>query len=179
MLVADNMSLREIERDDLPLIVRWRNQPQIWRNFFSRRFLSLAAQEQWFTRYLADESQRHFAVIPKGQQLPVGLVTLNDIDQINQKAEIGVFIGELNWQGKGIAHDAVKAVMDYAFTELNLRRLQLRVLSTNTRAIRLYHKLGFLEEGRLREAQFTKGGFIDVLVMGCLKNEWYQNSNQS
>lgn len=58
------------------------------------------------------------------------------------------------------------------FGDLNLRRIFLRVLADNTAAIRLYQSLGFIEEGRLREAVFVDGRYQDLLMMGLLQSEY-------
>ena len=64
--------------------------------------------------------------------------------------------------------------LTYGFDELHLHRIQLEVLATNDRAIRVYERLGFLHEGRKRHAQFKAGRYVDVLVMAVLEDEWLQ-----
>jgi RimJ/RimL family protein N-acetyltransferase len=60
----------------------------------------------------------------------------------------------------------------YAFRELNLYRISLTVFSYNTRAIRLYEKLGFVHEGVSRSALYRDGQRHDMLLMGLLRPEW-------
>jgi len=63
-------------------------------------------------------------------------------------------------------------MLEYGFRELNLNRVDLSVLATNERAIGLYESLGFRHEGRLREAQFRSGQYVDVLLMAILAKEY-------
>ena len=78
-------------------------------------------------------------------------------------------IGEKSAWGKGLGTEVTRYVLDYAFDALNLNRVHLTVLATNPRAIAVYEKLGFEREGVMRQAQFKRGAYIDVVVMGKLR----------
>lgn len=80
-------------------------------------------------------------------------------------------LGSKSHWGKGIGRAVTKCVIEWAFSELNLNRMSLSVLSNNTRAVNLYKSLGFKEEGRLREAQFKNGRYVDVILMSILASE--------
>jgi RimJ/RimL family protein N-acetyltransferase len=64
-------------------------------------------------------------------------------------------------------------LVDFAFDDLNLQRVGLRVWGANTRAQRLYEKLGFVVEGRLRRAGYVNGRADDLVVMGLLREDWH------
>jgi RimJ/RimL family protein N-acetyltransferase len=70
-------------------------------------------------------------------------------------------------------------ILQYAFTELNLRRVTLDVFEYNPRAIRSYEKAGFRHEGRLRGAILREGKRWDMLFMGILREDWRQYHDQS
>lgn len=78
--------------------------------------------------------------------------------------------------GQGIGRDAFELLLNYAFNELNLYRLSLRVFSFNRRAITLYKKLGFKEEGVMREAFYRSGQWHDIHFMGILKREYMSDT---
>ncbi len=80
-------------------------------------------------------------------------------------------IGDKASWGVGLGTQLSKYVVDYAFTSLNLNRVHLTVLATNPRAIAVYEKLGFQREGVMRQAQFKRGAYIDVVVMGKLRED--------
>lgn len=63
-------------------------------------------------------------------------------------------------------------LLRYAFHELNLHRLSLDVIASNQPAISLYRKLGFQEEGRLRERVLRDGQAVDLIYMGLLCRDW-------
>ena len=89
-------------------------------------------------------------------------------------AFVGIGIGEHDFQGKGYGSDAMRIILRYAFTELNLKRVTLNVFEYNPRAIRAYEKVGFKHEGRLRCALNRDGKRYDMLYMGILCDEWME-----
>lgn len=102
----------------------------------------------------------------------VGLVDLELEHWPHRDAYIGLGIGERADWGKGYGSDAMRLILRYAFDELNLYRVTLSVFEYNARAIHLYRKLGFKEEGRQRERLRRDGRRWDMLVMGLLRTEW-------
>ena len=81
-------------------------------------------------------------------------------------------IGNEDNRGKGIGTFAVTSIVNHAFFNLNLRRLQLEVLEYNQVAQKLYTKIGFVEEGRKRKAVFKDGQYVDELIMGLLRDDY-------
>ena len=76
-----------------------------------------------------------------------------------------------DWQGRGYASEAARLLADYAFDELNARRLEAHVLAGNPASVRVLEKLGFTEEGRKRDAYYRDGEYRDALVFGLLEGE--------
>src|SRR5579859_3247255 len=90
----------------------------------------------------------------------------------NQSTWVYIGIGEPNYRGKGYGSDAMQLLVNYAFRELGLYRVGLGVFGYNTRAIRVYEKLGFVYEGAQREALYREGQRYDTLSMSMLRPEW-------
>ncbi|AUJ24140.1 Spermidine N(1)-acetyltransferase [Virgibacillus dokdonensis] len=95
-----------------------------------------------------------------------------NIDQKNRNAECIIDIGEKDYWGRGVGKEALKLLLDYAFLELNFHRVSLRVFSFNERAIQLYRKLGFKQEGVSRQALFQNGNWHDMIHMAILQQEY-------
>lgn len=89
-------------------------------------------------------------------------------------AFVGIGIYDRDDWGKGYGTDAMKLVLRFAFSELNLRRVSLNVFEYNPRAIRSYEKVGFRHEGRIRGALLKDGKGWDMLFMGILFEEWQE-----
>ena len=98
-----------------------------------------------------------------------------EINHIHRRAEIQLIISP-KFQGKGFATKAVELGMDYAFKILNLHKLSLVVDCENQRAINVYRKLGFKEEGLLREEYFADGIYRDAYCMAVFQNEYVPKS---
>ncbi len=99
-------------------------------------------------------------------------MSLRNLDFKNRNAELAILIGEPENRGQGLGGEALSALLDYAFGELGLYRVYLRVLAYNEPAIRLYRRLGFRGEGRLRAQVWQEGAWHDVLLFGLLRDEW-------
>ena len=94
-----------------------------------------------------------------------------DLDVKNRHAALGISIVEPEFWGKGYGADALEVLIEFLFNEMNLRKVHLTVFSFNERAIRCYRKLGFVEEGRLREHVFREGRYEDVILMGLFRSD--------
>lgn len=139
-----NVTLRDFEEADVPQKVEWINNSE--NNQFLHYDLPLEIDKtvQWFRN--KDNTKRLDCII-EYESVPVGLIGLLQIDRINMKAEYYITIGETGYKQKGIATKATKAILEYAFTKLKLHKVYLTVDARNERAIRLYEKVGFKQEG--------------------------------
>lgn len=101
----------------------------------------------------------------------VGSARLDRVDFTDRRASFAIGLLQTEHLGKGIGTEASKAVLGFAFSDLGLHRVSLRVLAINERAIRSYQKCGFQIEGRERETAFIDGKWHDDLIMGLLEDE--------
>lgn len=169
MIITERLILREIEKEDLRYIANLRSNWDNLRNMYSYLPLSLSKQEKWYEDYINSEKAQVFILIEAETGQRVGTVSLGNIDYKNQKAELGILIGEEKFRGKGFATEAVNALIDFAFNEMNLHKIYLRVFETNSAAINLYTKLGFTNDGVLKHDYFTGGKFIDAIIMSKIR----------
>src|SRR5882672_1841917 len=100
----------------------------------------------------------------------VGTIGLSRIDPTHRRAEYGVLIGEPGARGKGLASEASRLLLDYAFRTLGLVRVYLHVFADNAAAVRLYERVGFLREGLLRRHVYKGGRFRDVVAMAAVRD---------
>jgi UDP-4-amino-4,6-dideoxy-N-acetyl-beta-L-altrosamine N-acetyltransferase len=170
MICGKQVTLRAVEDRDVELLRGWRNHPDLMKYHFSTLPLSQNSQKQWYQNY-SDQSNTLVYMIDNSDKHTVGYVLLKNLDHKNRNAEIGLYL-DPNKQGKGYGKDAFCALIDYCFYELNLHRVCLEVFAFNQRAVQMYEKLGFHEEGRLRDAFFTQNQYHDIVVMSLLENEW-------
>ena len=171
MIQGQKTKLRAIEREDLPTFVRWFNDPEVRQYLAMYMPMSMAEEEQWFEHQLEDRDGKVFAIETE-DSVHIGNIGLHSIDWKNRRAYLGIVIGEKEYWGRGYGSDAIRALLGFAFGEVNLHRVYLTVYGYNERAIRCYEKCGFRHEGRLREARFSDGRYHDELMMGILREEF-------
>ena len=94
-----------------------------------------------------------------------------EFDPLARSAEIGLSFGPEH-RGKGYGRDTLRVLLDFAFTKRNLRRVWLETTATNEAALRAYAAAGFVEEGRLREAAYVEGAYVDSVRMAVLRADW-------
>jgi RimJ/RimL family protein N-acetyltransferase len=101
----------------------------------------------------------------------IGMCGLQTIEHYHQRATVGIRIGK-PYRGRGHGQDAVRTLVEYGFSQLNLEKISLQVLADDERAVGAYRKAGFIEEGRLRDHTWYDGARRDELVMGVRREDW-------
>jgi len=139
--------LRLIERTDLPMTLRWRNQDHIRKGFFHSEIISPEQHQVWFEGYLERDNDYVFIIEETYKfQRPVGQISLYNIDWNKKRTELGRFmIGDAEASGKGLAKKACQLLIEFAFDQWNLGEIYLRVLKQNA-VIAFYRKLNFQRE---------------------------------
>ncbi|MEQ8766068.1 MAG: GNAT family protein [Planctomycetota bacterium] len=105
------------------------------------------------------------------EQKLAGCVILNQIDWGHLSADIGYWLGR-EYQGQGLVALRVEAAVKQCFEDLALHRLEIRVAQENIRSRRVPERLGFREEGLLRQANRLHGTYVDLVVFSMLAHEW-------
>jgi RimJ/RimL family protein N-acetyltransferase len=166
--------LREIERTDLIFINKWRNDSSLISSLGSPfRFIGSDVDVKWYEQYLSSRSNNiRLAICKTDTHVPIGAVYLLGIDWVNRAAEFSIWLGDHLAQGQGVGDKSTRLMLDHAILDLNIRRVSLTLLASNEIAYRLYKKVGFIEEGRLRQAVFKNGHYIDLIQMAILDEEY-------
>lgn len=166
--------LRELERKDLPAINKWRNDPELIALLGAPfRYINLDVGIKWYESYMGNRGNTvRCAIIEDDSDYILELVSLVSINYMNQSAEFHIMIGDTQNQGRGLGTFAVNSMLNHAFNNMNLQRVELSVLEDNTRAKRLYEKCGFVYEGKKRKAKYKNGQFVDMLMYSILKSEF-------
>ena len=171
MLAGDKVRLREPRREDTAILNEFWNDIDV-ATLGSRGAPTPISLEQ--TQKLLDEIDArddHARFIIEVDGVVVGDCSLHHIHKHNRNCEIGIAIGKPFWN-KGYGQDALRTLVAYAFTHHNMHRVGLEVLADDDRAVTCYRKVGFVEEGRIRQRDWVNGEYHDVLVMGILDEEW-------
>lgn len=181
MIYGERIRFRAVEKSDLPTFVRWLNDPEVKQGIMIYHPFSQAEEDNWFERMIArpaDERVIGIEVrIPSAEGdeeswILIGTLGFTDINWRVHASEFGIMIGEKSYWNQGYGTEAVRLLVRYGFDTLNLNRISLRVFENNRRAIRVYEKAGFVHEGRMRQAEYRDGKYLDVLLMSILREEF-------
>ncbi|HEY0734253.1 MAG TPA: GNAT family protein [Herpetosiphonaceae bacterium] len=136
-----------------------------------------AARSRWHAILDSSPDERiNFAVAIDDRC--IGSVALKDIDRRSQHAWLAIVLDGARL-GKGLGRDTLNTLLRWAFVIDNFHRISLETWATNERAIRCYRAVGFIEEGRMREAKWVAGQLVDIVQMGVLRREWLERQRGS
>lgn len=177
----DRIRLRALTMDDLPQTLCWHNQSEIVDLYSGHPFpVNHEMELKWYERILTSNYPSSvFGIETTDSHKLIGITVLKDINLINRSAETAIYIGDPESRGKGLSTEAIHLTMCFAFKQLGLNRLWLRVRSDNTTAIKLYHRVGFTQEGTLRQCIFKNGRYYDVFVLSILQSEFFKLVNDA
>jgi RimJ/RimL family protein N-acetyltransferase len=175
MLLGERVGLRPLETQDAYPLLKWFNDQRVLEDLGAEHIffcVSLEEEQIIVERMLRDVHAQWFIIMKLQELEPIGIIGLANMDEKNASAEMRLVIGEVKEWGKGMGEEAVRLLLDYAFNSRNIHRIWLRVAEYNERAIRLYDKCGFVEEGRSRHDHYHKGKWQDALRMSLIDSEW-------
>jgi RimJ/RimL family protein N-acetyltransferase len=178
VIVEGNVSLRPVTPADRPHLIKWQTDPQIMTGWGMPQPLRPhnAFEEQIvgdYTRF--DEAG---VLIIEGNGEPVGRIDYSHLDSRHRSAELAIYVGEPGAQGKGYAGNAIKGLCKYLIRQRHVHRIELNVLEWNTRAHELYLRLGFRDEGLLRDHLRFDGVWHNEYQLALLATdpiEWLQD----
>ena len=171
-LIGDNIYLSPISVDDVEQYAEMVNDIKV----------SVGLGYLSYTNIIDFESEKEFLISVKKEKMfavrllendeLLGNIGFNSLDIINRNGALGVLIGNPEHQRKGYGTEALKLILDYGFSFLNLRNISLSVFEYNKPAYNLYKKVGFKEVGRLRKALEIMGKTYDVIILDMLNEEF-------
>ena len=173
-LPGERVALRWLTAADADDIYEIYADPEAMR-FWSTTAMTAKSQARTLLREIREEhAAGHLhewgLVVPQGGKV-IGTCTLFHIDRSNRRAEIGFALGRA-WWGKGLMGEALTVLLDFAFAELGLRRIEADTDPANSASIRLLESLGFRREGLLRERWNVGDELQDTVFLGLLAREY-------
>lgn len=175
MLESKRIRLRPLKVQDKLKMHEWRNSLDLIKLTQGIRFpKTIEMETSWFESILNDISNKnvYFAIETISQDEFIGIVQLNNINQISGTSTLGFMIGDSKNQGQGYGKEFVELIVSYAFNILNLRKITSYVVDYNSKSLNLFQKLdGFKQEGKLVEHFYFEDSYNDVLIYSLHRNK--------
>ncbi len=177
--INDDLELRQLSLGDAEELFRLtdenRSYLREWLSWVDKsqsvedteKFIQLGLEE-WEKRIGVE-----FGIWHKGK--PAGCIGLHELNQQNHKTVIGYWLAE-KFQGKGIMTDSVKALINYLFDELKLNRIEIHCAVGNEKSCAIPERLGFTNEGVMREAEWLNDHYVDWNLYALLASDWNKSS---
>lgn len=172
IIVGEKVILRALERQDVERCYRWMNDPRIVHTLKNRYPMPLDEEAAWLDQAIhPSANERHFAIERKDNRSHIGNASLHEIDWVSRHSRFGLFIGEPSAWNSGYGSDSIAALSRFAFEEMNLRKLKIRVFDYNERARHVLESLGFVQEGVLAREFYREGKYHDLVILAKFREE--------
>ena len=172
--------LRAMEYSDLNLINQLHNHKDINKSTAGNTFfVSSEYDRKWLEdKMINNQKQIYWMICLKETSQAIGYVSLSDIDHWNKKIFLSGYTISPEFSGKGYATEAAKLAIQYAFEELGMNRIEGRFLDDNAASQRVGSKLGYVQDGILRDYVFKNGRYHDVIFSSILRSDYEKLKEQ-
>jgi len=167
---GERIYLREVQPADVgETYLHWLNDKEVVQ-YTEIRFRPNTREElQSYVERMANDPKYLFlAIVAKENDKHIGNVKAGPINSFHRFADVGIIIGEKDYWGKGLAAEAIKLVVDYAFNKLHLHKLTAGCYANNLGAVKSFEKAGFQREGLLKKHYLCEGKYVDRVCLGII-----------
>ncbi len=170
---GDIIELVPLNSEHINLYVKWGNNPNV--RIYARSIFPRTIEDmKKFIEPSKDKikNEINFEIWHKKDKKPIGFGEVSNIDWYSQQAFLGLIIGEQKYWGQKIGEEATKLIVEYAFNELNLYKLQAHINSANMGSWRCAEKNGFIREVTLKKDSYVNGKYFDTYIYSLFKADW-------
>lgn len=164
-LESERINFYPIQKEHLADVATYLSDEKVRRAMKMETLDTLEKQLHWFNRFEKARLEGRvyqWAGYLKSDDSYACLLTIKDIDWVNKAGELGYSVSTALW-GQGIATEAAKLGIGYAFDNLNLHRVIAQILPENTASRNVVEKLGFSQEARFHDSLWYEGKYFDLL----------------
>ena len=180
-LAGEAIYLRSLEMADRDRLWAWfadlevvRYSLSIWQFPVSR-----IETQEWLDQTIRDKKTLTLGIVERSSGRFIGFAGITGISVVGRSGEYFIFIGDKSCWSKGYGAEATKLIVNYGFAGLNLHRIALTVSDVNVGGVKAYQRVGFVTEGRLRDASYRDGRYHDKIVMSILRPEWRSSTSSA
>ena len=166
-----NLYLRPVLKCDFPEMLIWMNDEDVL-VFLSMYFVTTEKMEMdWIERKSIANNEVVMAIVLHNGTL-IGTIGLHQINWKDRTATSGCYIGHKESRGNKYGTEAKMLLLRYAFYDLNLRKINTHVFSSNTRSLSFQKSCGGKIEGVMEKQVYKKGEYVDQVFFGTFKNDF-------
>jgi len=165
-LVGEKIILRALESSDLDILYSTENNTDLWHVSYTITPFSKQILKQYLYeahRDIYDAKQLRLAICLPDNAV-IGFIDLFDFNPQHRRAGVGLVINDSAFRGKGYAKDALKVLINYSFSILQLHQLYCDITEDNNDSLNLFKSVGFKEIGIKKDWVYTNGGYKSVLM---------------
>ena len=170
---TDRLILRRMTMKGAQDIFEYSRDPEVARHVLwtAQKHISEAKEYvRYMTKRYRDDLPSSWGIIDKESGRLVGTIGYMAFSEENASVEIGYSLARWLW-GKGMATEALRAVIDYTFEAMDINRIEAQHELTNPSSGRVMEKCGMKKEGILRQRLYNKGKFVDVALYSILRED--------
>ncbi len=172
MIERGNIRIRAMERRDLEIVQKWRNNSYFRQFFREHRELTMDHKVSWFEKMNHDDRFYMFVIESLNENV-IGVAGLTYIDWVNRHADVHFYIGKDNeWIDKKFSPNAIHALLEYGFKTINMNKLWAEVYEIDDKKLKFYGDLGFKIDASLREHYYHNGKYVTSHILSLLKSEY-------
>ena len=172
MLKGKTVYLRLLSQDDLKDRVSWINDEENIQTLLFDWPTSYEKTLKWYNNVIFDNTKLNLSIVDAETDELIGMTGLLNIDRTNHHAQLYITVGNKKYRGKRLPDEVIPLVLEYGFTELELKRIYLYTLPNNERGRHVYERNGFKLDGILRQHVYCRGKQQDLYIHSILKDEF-------
>ena len=179
VLETKRLVLRKVTKEDAESILDYLSDEVVMKYYGLEPFKSInnALDEiSWYQSIHNNKTGIRWGITLKDQGIVIGSCGFHNYVSQHFRTEIGFELSKEQW-GKGIASEAVEAIINYGYKHMNFQRIEALIEPPNLSSQKLVEKLGFIREGLLRNYEFTSGKFDDLYMYSLLKQDFDKITN--
>ena len=172
-LVGEKCYLSPCSVDDAVKWTKWDNDLEVTIPLGDEAYTPYSlAKMQDILNDIVRQQSHIFDIVDLESDKLIGRCMLFNVNHVDRNAMLGIVIGEKSYWGRGYGQEAIRLLLDYGFSLLNLNSVMLGTFAFNERAIHCYKKVGFCEIGHRRQARIIAGKKFDAILMDILAEEF-------
>lgn len=167
-VVGKRITLRPLSEVDIPLLIKWLNDPDITSHL--DRWKSFTGKEA--RRWIESSRQRAFVIVTNEEECCIGITRLHEIHRRDKRANTTMVIGGKEYQSRGFGTEAKLLLLYYAFEIFGLHKIYGRLYRSNDQSLRYNKRCGYKIEGILKRHKFRHGQFQDLVCIAVFRKDW-------